>query len=414
MRFFILFVLLVLAAPRARCAESWPQFRGPDQGRSAAKGLPLKWSETEHVKWKTALPGQGWSSPVVAGSQIWMTAALDDGKSLHALCCDFASGKLLINVEVFRNEVVPPKHDRNSYASPTPILEGDRVYVDFGEMGIACLATKDGSKLWENRELKVDHQNGPGGSAVLFKDKLLVACDGADKQYGAALDRNTGQLAWKTMRSGLANLYGQPADHYKAYGTPVVFNIDGRPQSLTCAADRLYSYDPETGQELWCVDYKGFSNVPTPVFDGKQIYVCTGFPRPELWAIKTGGLQGNVTSTHVVWKQKTGAPDQPTPVVVGERLYMVSSAGVASCVNTTTGDIVWKERVGPDFAASPLFADGRIYFFDTFNKCKVVVHGDTFKVLWKNELADGCFATPAIVGKALIVRTKTALYRIEE
>ena len=406
--------LLTVAAAHVGAADSWPQLRGPNQGHADAKGVPWKWSETEHVKWKTPLPGQGWSSPVVGGKQIWMTAALDEGRSLHALCVDLDSGKLTLDIEVFRNEVVPPKHARNSYASPTPTLDGDRLYVDFGEMGIACLSTKDGKKLWENRELKVDHQNGPGGSAVLFQDKLLVACDGADKQYGAALDAKTGQLLWKTVRSGLAKLSGQPADHYKAYGTPVVFQIDGRPQSLTCASDRLYSYDPATGQELWCLDYKGFSNVPTPIFDGKQIYVSSGFAKPEMIAIKAAGLQGNVTATHIVWRQKTGAPDQSTPIVVGDRLYMVSSGGIASCLNTATGDIVWKERIGPDFAASPIFADGRLYFFDTFDQCKVIAPGDTFKVLAKNELPGGCFATPAIVGRALIVRTKTALYRIEE
>ena len=414
MRLLALSALFILTAACHRSAANWPQFRGPDQGHSAAKGVPLNWSETEHVKWKTALPGQGWSSPVVAGRQIWMTTALEDGRSLRALCCDLESGKLVMNIEVFRNEVVPPKHARNSYASPTPILDGDRVYVDFGEMGIACLATKDGKKLWENRELVVNHQNGPGGSAVLFQDLLLIACDGADQQYGAALDKTTGQLRWKTVRSGLANLVGQPADHYKAYGTPIVFPLDGRPQSLTTAADRLYSYDPATGQEIWCLDYKGYSNVPTPIFDGKQIYVSSGFTKPEMIAIKASGLQGNITGTHVVWRQKTGAPDQSTPVVVGERLYMVSSGGIASCLNTATGDIIWKERLGPDYAASPLFAADRLYFFDTFNKCKVIAASDTFTVLAKNELAEGCFATPAIVGRALIVRTKSALYRIEE
>jgi outer membrane protein assembly factor BamB len=395
-------------------AEAWPQFRGPNQGHSKAVSVPLEWSEAKHVRWKTVLPGQGWSSPVTDRKQVWLTTAIEEGRSLHALCCDVDSGRLLLDVEVFRNEVVPPKHARNSYASPTPILDGDRVYVDFGEMGIACLATKDGRKLWENRELAVDHQNGPGGSAVLFQDLLLIACDGVNHQYGAAIDKATGKLRWKTVRSGIGNLFGQPSDHYKAYGTPIVFQLDGRPQSLTCAADRLYSYDPATGQEIWCLDYKGYSNVPTPVFDGKQIYVSSGFTKPEMIAIKASGLQGNVTASHVSWRQKTGAPDQSTPIVFGERLYMVSSGGIASCLNTATGEIVWKERIGPDYAASPIFAAGRLYFFDTAGKCKVIAPGDTFKVLAKNELPEGCFATPAVAGKALLVRTKTALYRIEE
>lgn len=411
---FPLVLCVAMALSSCKKPESWAQFRGPKQGHSEAKGVPLKWSETQHVKWKTPLPGEGWSSPVVRGKQIWLTTATEEGMSLRALCCDFATGKLLVDVEVFRNETVPPKHKRNSYASPTPILDGDRVYADFGPMGIACLSAKDGRKLWENRELKCDLQNGPGGSTVLHEGRLLVACDGTDVQYGAALDAKTGRLLWKVERSAKEKLLKKPADMRKAYGTPVVFTIDGRPQALTCGAERLYASDPATGAELWFVDYPGFSNVPVPVFDGKQIYVCTGFGKPELWAIKTGGLAGDVTATHVAWKQKKGAPDQATPVVVGDRLYMVTSGGIASCINTATGDIVWAERLSADFAASPLCIGGKLYFFDALQKQKVIAASDTFDILGKSELPDGCMATPAVAGKSLLVRTKTALYRIEQ
>jgi outer membrane protein assembly factor BamB len=411
---FLLAALGLVFPPSARSGEEWAQFRGPEAGHAASKELPLTWSETEHVRWKTALPGEGWSSPVVAGRQIWMTTALHDGQSLHALCCDLESGKLLLDIEVFQNAVVPPKHKRNSYASPSPIIEGDRVYVHFGAMGTACLSTKDGRKLWENREFVVEHQNGPGGSPALFQDKLLLAFDGTDQQYEVALHKMTGQMAWKTERSGAAKLQARPADMRKAYPTPVVFPIDGGPQSLSTGAERLYAYDPATGRELWWVDYPGFSNVPLPVSDGKMLYVCTGFMKPEIWAIRIGGARGDATASHVVWRQKTGVPDQATPVVIGERLYMVTSGGIASCLNTATGDIVWKERIGSDFAASPLAAEGRIYFCDARGRTTVIAPGDTLQVLAQNELADGCMASPAAVGKALIVRTKTSLYRLEE
>ena len=414
----LLCVVLSLAASfsfsSCKRAEGWAQIRGPKQGHSEAKGVPIEWSETKNVKWKTALPGEGWSSPVTDGKKIWMTTATEEGKSLRALCCDFETGKLLMDLEVFRNEVVPFKHKRNSYASPTPILDGKCVYADFGPMGIACLSTKDGKKIWESRELQCDVQNCPGGSLALHDGKLIAACDGIDVQYGAALDAKTGKLCWKVERSGKEKLLKKPADMRKAYGTPVVFTIDGRPTALTCGAERLYAQDPATGAELWYVDYPGFSNVPTPVFDGKQIYVCTGFGKPELWAVKTGGLKGDVTASHVVWKQKKGAPDQSTPVVVGERLYMVTSGGIASCINTVTGDILWSERIGADFAASPLCIDGKLYFCDAAQKQKVIAASDTFTVLGKSELPDGCMATPAVMGKSLLVRTKTALYRIEE
>lgn len=410
---FIALLLLVPATLRA-ASPDWPRLFGAEQNHSDARGVPLTWNETEHIKWKTALPGEGWSSPVVQGGQVWMTTATEQGKSLRVLCVDLASGKLLRDVEVLSNDVVPPKHRRNSYASPTPILDGERVYAHFGAMGTVCLSTKDASTLWARRDLKIDHQNGPGGSATLWGDRLLIACDGMDVQYEVALDKLTGKTLWKTERSGIAKLAARPADMRKAYGTPVVFNIDGRPQSLTTAAERLYALDPKTGRELWYVDFPGFSNVPLPVSDGKMAYVCTGFMKPEVWGIKLGGAQGDATASHVVWKQKAGAPDQSTPVVVGNRLYMVSSGGIASCLDTADGRIVWKERIGSDFAASPLHVDGRIYFFDAQGTTTVIAPGDTFQVLAKNTLAAGSMASPAVIGKAFIVRTKDALYRIEQ
>ncbi|MDB6171977.1 MAG: Pyrrolo-quinoline quinone repeat-containing protein [Chthoniobacteraceae bacterium] len=410
----IALTLLILSATLLRAGDSWTQFRGPTaQGYSDAKGLPRHWSETENVKWKTALPGEGWSSPVVANGQIWMTTALEEGKSLRALCVDFATGKLVHDIEVFKNESVPPKHRRNSYASPTPVIDGDRVYLHFGSLGTACLSTKDGSKIWENRELKVDFQNGAGGSPVLFKDKLLIACDGMDCQFEAALDTATGKIAWKTERSAIPKLQKRPEDMRKAYGTPFITTIDGQPQSITTAAERLYAYDPATGKELWFVDYPGFSNVPLPVTDGKVMVIPTGFMKPEMWGIKVGGAKGDATSTHILWKQVAGAPAQASPVLVDGRLYMVNDSGILSCLNAMTGAIVWKERVGSDFAASLTYADGVIYLFDCMGKSLVIEPGDTFKTVASNQLADGFMASPAVVGKSLILRTKKNLYRIE-
>ena len=404
---------LVFSAVLA-AAEDWTQFRGPTaQGHSATTGLPRHWSEDEHVQWKTELPGEGWSSPVSANGKIWMTTALEDGKSLHALCVDFATGKILIDTEVFHTETAEAKHQRNSYASPSPIIDGDRVYVHFGSAGTACISGKDGSRVWVNNDLKVDFQNGAGASPVLFKDKLLVTCDGMDFQYEVALDKLSGKVLWKTQRSAMTKLAMKPVDMRKAYGTPLVIeSADGMAVSLSTGAERLYAYDPQTGKELWYVDYPGFSNVPVPVSDGKMVYVATGFGKPEMWAIRLGG-KGDVTGTHVAWRQSSGAPDQSSPVLVGERLYMVNNGGIATCLNAGTGAVVWKERIGSDFAASLLYADGLIYFFDCGGRSRLVEPGDTFKEVAKNGLADGFMASPAVVGKSLVLRTKTSLYRIE-
>ena len=399
-------------------ADSWPKFLGPNGNNvSDAKGLPLEWNEKKgtNIKWKVALPGEGWSTPVIGGDRAYCTTALDAGKSLRALCLSLADGKVLWDVEVFQNETVPPKHNRNSYASPTPLLEGDRLYVTFGTMGTACLAAGDGKKIWENRELHWDHQNGPGGSMAGHGELLLIPCDGSDVQFEAALSKKDGKVVWRSERSAKPLLAERPADMHKAYGTPVILNVGGQPTSFTTGAQRLYALDPLTGKERWFVHYApGFSNVPVPVTDGKALYISTGFQKPEIWAIKLEPGNGDATETHVLWKQKKGAPTESTPVVVGNRLFMVNSGGIATCLNTADGNIVWQERLGPDFAATPLVAEGRLYFFDTWNKAYVVEVADTFKLLATNRLESGCMASPVPYGKALIVRTKTHLFRIEQ
>jgi outer membrane protein assembly factor BamB len=409
-RFLLLASLLVTFS--ALCSDEWPQFRGPDgEGHSDAKDLPLTWSEKENVKWKVEIPGEGWSSPVIGGGQIWMTTALNAGKSLHAVCCDLATGKIVHDVEVFAVEAPEPKHKLNSYASPTPLIENGRVYVCFGTYGSACLDAKTGSKIWENHDLKIDHENAPGSSPMLWKDLYFLSCDGRDFQYQAALDKNTGKLAWKTERSQKID---KGRDMKKAYGTGQVITVDGKDVLITPAAEHVYAYDPQTGKELWYVTYPGFSNVPRPIFGLGMVYVCTGFGRPELWAIKPGG-SGDVTASAVVWKVKIQAPAQPSPLLVGERIYMINDdSGIATCLEAKTGKEVWKQKIGGPFSASPLLADGRIYFCDRLGKTFVVEPGDAYKELAANTLEDGFMASPAVVGKALILRGKKFLYRIEK
>jgi outer membrane protein assembly factor BamB len=409
-------LLFALLATAAFADDSWPQFRGPLQnGVADAKGVPLEWSEQNNVKWKTEIPGEGWSSPIVANGQIWLTTALAEGHSLHALCVDFATGKILHDVEVFKIDTPPAKHKRNSYASPTGIIDGDRVFVHFGPMGTACLNAKTGSIRWENRELIYDPQNGPGGSLAAWKDKLLIPCDGMDAQYEVALDKATGKVVWKTERSAIPELMKLPADMRKAYGTPVLMPIDGHVQSLTTASNRLYAHDPETGRELWHFNYpRGFSNVPLPVSDGKTLVIATGFMKPQLLGVNLAGAKGDITASHLLWRQPAGAPEQSSPIIVGPRVYMTNSGGILSCLSLLTGEIIWKERIGTDFAASPILVDGRLYFFAAAGPCTVIAPGDAFKKLAENTLEAGCMASPAVVEKALVVRTKTHLYRIEQ
>jgi outer membrane protein assembly factor BamB len=395
-------------------ADAWPQMRGPSaQGVAQAASLPLTWSETQHVAWKTQIPGEGWSSPVVGTDAVYLTSALEDGRSLHAYRIDLASGAVTWDVEVFTNAVVPEKHARNTHASPTPVVRGDRLYVHFGSMGTACLAIADGRTLWSNRDLKVDHEVGAGGSLVLHGDALLLTCDGIDVQYGVALDARTGTVLWRRERSATERLAKVKASLRKSFGTPLVLSIDGRDQLITIASERLYAHDPRTGEELWYIDFTGFSNAAMPVSDGKMLIFNTAFASSQLWGVRLGGASGDVTTSHVAWKTKFSSLSQPSPILFDGRVYAVNDSGILLCLDAATGKEIYKERLGSDFAASPILADGRLYFFDARGKATVVQAGATFSVLATNTLEAGCMASPAVVGKALIVRTKTHLYRIE-
>lgn len=410
MRFSIL--LAVVLACTVVQAGDWPQFRGPTgDGLSDAVGLPETWSETEHIRWKTPIPGTGWSSPVILDGQVWMTTSLDKGKSLRAVCVDQQSGDVLHNVEVFQVEKPGEVHQTNSYASPTPVLEAGRVYVHFGTYGTACLDTSSGSVLWRNTDLKLDHEVGPGSSVALHGPLVLLICDGIDTRFVAALDKQTGKIAWKKPRPGELKV-GDSSN--KAFSTPLVISVKGRDQAIMPSAQRVISYDPKTGKELWQVDYPGFSNVPRPVYGHGLVFVGTGYMKPELWAIRPDG-EGDVTKSHVVWKVTRQAPANPSPVLHGSELYMLSDQGVATCLDAKTGKENWVQRIGGKYSASLIYADGRIYLCAEDGKTTVFAPNPLkYQQLAVNTLEKGCMASPAIADKALYLRTTTHLYRIEQ
>ncbi len=412
MRLIYAFRLVWFLALSACASEDWPQFRGPDgQGHSDAIGLPQTWSEIQNVKWKTAIPGEGWSSPVVFGSQIWLATALEDGKSLRAVCVDRDSGKLVHNIEIFQVVAPAPKHALNSHASPTPVIEKGRVYFSFGMYGAACLNSDTGKILWKNTELKHDHgQNGPGSSPILYGGLFILNCDGTELRYVAALNKFTGILVWKTPRSNQIN---KSPELKKAYATPLIVNVNGKDQLISPGAFRVNSYEPRTGRELWFCDIPGFSNVPRPVFGHGLVYVCTGYMNSELFAIRPFGA-GDVSATHVAWKTRKQVSFKPSPLLVGDQLYMISDSGIASCLNAKTGEPVWSERLEGEYSASPIFADGAIYFFSQQGLTTVIKPDTKLNVVATNTLAAGFMASPAIAGKALFLRTKTHLYRLEK
>jgi outer membrane protein assembly factor BamB len=394
--------LLLSAAGRSLTAEDWPQFRGPDgQGHSAEHSLPLNWSEKSNIRWKVPVAGLGWSSPAILGDRIWITTAAGQGNSLQAICLDRETGKQKLAVDVFQSAPEEALNQKNSYASPTAILDGDKVYVHFGPHGTACLRNS-GEIVWKTR-LRYSPQHGPGGSPALFEDLLIVSCDGLDTQYVAALDTRTGKIRWKASRAGS-----------QAYVTPLVIEAGGRTHVIAPGAFRATSYDPRTGKEIWWVRYgQGFSNVPRPVFGAGLVFICTGFFEPELLAVRPDG-QKDVTKSHVAWSLKRGAPLTPSPLLAGDDLYVVSDNGIATCMDAKTGETHWRERLGGNFSASPVLADGRIYFLNEDGETTVVAPGPQFQKLATNAVDGRTLASIAVSGGSLFLRTDKNLYRIEK
>jgi outer membrane protein assembly factor BamB len=390
--------------------DSWPQFRGPDgQGNAPNAKLALTWSEEEHVSWKFTDPGEGWSSPVVDDGRIWITTACDSGHSLRAVCLDLKSGKLMNEVEVFHVDTLHPQNSMNSYASPSPLIANGKLYVHFGTYGTACLASGTGKILWKRSDLKLNHEVGPGSSPAIWHDKLIIPSDGKDVQYVIALSTSTGETAWKTERS-----FGGQSKPYPcwAYCTPLIVNIDSQDQAIIPGAAYVCAYDPADGKELWSVNYHGWSNVPRPLYAHGLVYVCTGFGKPLLMAIHPE-RRGNGWSAQVAWKIGDNVPTIPSPVLIGDRLYMISDNGTGSCVDALTGRQIWVKRLGGSFAASILNTGQFLYCFDQAGVTTVLGTGDEFKVLAKNRLNSGCMASAGVAGNALILRTKKYIYRIE-
>lgn len=410
----ILGILALLTFPSLLVGgENWPQFRGPTgDGRTEATGLPLTWGESKNVRWKTPIHDRGWSSPVVWGEQIWLTTATEDGHKVFAVCVDLQTGRVVHDLKVFDVAQPEPIHTLNSYASPTPAVEAGRVYVHFGSYGTACLDTATGKTLWERRDLKCNHFRGPGSSPVLCGDLLLLTFDGFDVQYLVAVNKATGRTVWKTDRStDFGDLDG---DLRKAYTTPLVVDHGGQQQVISSGAYAAMAYDLKTGRELWKVRYPGgYSNTVRPVAQGEIVFLNTGFDSPEMWALRLGG-SGDVTLSRVLWKYAKNMPCKPSPVLADGLLYMIADGGIATCLDAATGKPVWQQRVGGQYSASPICADGRIYFFSQEGKTTVIRAGRKYEILATNTLKDGFMASPAVVGKALILRTKTHLYRIEE
>ena len=386
----------------------WPQFRGPGgQGHSSAKDLAITWSETTNIKWKRAIEGTGWSSPVIQNNQIWLTSASDKGKSLVVICLDRATGRQRHHISPF--SVVTPVglHPKNSYASPTPIIQGNRVFVHFGPYGTACLGT-NGKVIWKT-QLPHKTYYGPSSSPVLIDDLLIVQCHGTDVRFVTALDKNTGEARWTRTHEALSS----KRKSHNSESTPLVIQTASGRQLICNVAGHVLAYEPLTGKSLWSVrQLENYAQVPRPVFGHNLVFTAGGYYSPVVFAIRPDGA-GDITESHVVWSVRKAVPNNPSLLLVRDELYMVSDKGVASCLDARTGTLHWQERLGGNFSASPIFADDRIYFFSEEGVTTVLAPGRHFRKLATNKLDGQIMASPAISGTAIYLRTDQHLYCID-
>ena len=428
--------LFLIAQTLLLSSEGWEQWRGPNgNGHAPAGEYPLEWSENKNLSWKTLLPGRGHSSPVYQGSTAWITTALETVASqeererranessfpgamgLHylskvefiALQVDLMTGKIIRQIKVFEKKAPQAIHRLNSYASPSPVLKNGKLFIHFGAFGNACLNSKTGQIIWKNQDpdLWIHHENGPGSTPVLWNKLMIFHLDGTDKQSVVALFQETGKIAWHRKRSG--KLRENPQTK-KAYATPLIVQGSNGPVLISTGADWVYGYHPETGKELWKINYGilGFSNVSKPLKFENLFIVSTGFMKGEIHAYQ---MHGNHPPS-LAWKMTKGAPKKPSPIIVNGLLYVINDGGILTCLNARDGEVLWRSRLEGEYSSSPTFADGKIYISNHSGKTTVIQPGTSMKILAENQLDDGHMASFVPLRGSFLVRTEKALYRI--
>jgi outer membrane protein assembly factor BamB len=407
---------IVWVAALTAVAEPWPQFRGPNtQGRSAETGLPLRWSATENIAWKTDIPGESWSSPIVWADRVFVTTATEGGHSCRVLALDRRSGAVLWNKEVFR-QVPGQRQSRNSYATPTPATDGRRVYACFYNGWFVALDF-GGQIVWTNSDYPFYSQHGLGSSPILYGELLIMARDGSsdgpdkslgwqkpwDQAYIVALDTRTGRQRWKARR-GLSRI---------AHGVPAIWTApDGHVELVSEAGDVVQGFDPRTGERLWSSEVIGEGKVPSTVLGDGLVFTAGGWGgRESIKAFKLGG-RGELGTNNLVWEQRRGMPKVPSMLYVRPHLFAMTDNGTLSCLKADTGEIVWQERLGGSFSASPVFAEGRIYLVSDNGDTTVIEAAPRFKVLAQNPLGEKVQASPAISQGQLFIRTARRLWCI--
>ena len=415
MKGFILLSITLALCPVIEANEQWSQFRGHyGNGIIKSTSAPINWSDNTNIDWKTPIHDRGWSSPVIWNDQIWMTTATKEGNKMYAICVNKLSGKIEHDIHVFDVKSPQAITNENTYASPTPVVEEGRVYVHFGTYGTACISTKDGQILWKRRDLNCDHEigAGPASSPFIYNNFLIFNVDGRDVQYVIALNKETGETAWKTNRS--VDFSDVQVNQRKAYGTPFIIPRGNSNQMVSIGAKGVYSYDPENGKELWKAEHRGWSIAPRPVYGEGLVFTMIDRDRPEMWAINPNG-SGDITETHIEWKETKRMPPRASPIIIKGLLFVVDRNGYISCIEAKTGKSIWQKRMKGRFSASPILANNLIYFFNEDTVCTIIKPTRELEIVAENKLSsDKLMATPAFDENSIYIRTENNLYRIKE
>jgi outer membrane protein assembly factor BamB len=398
---------------------NWTHFRGSEMnGHATVDKAPLHWSDSTSVIWKTAVKGLGWSSPVVYDRQVWVTSATKDGKEMFAICYDLYSGKQICDLTVFTPTEIQRIHGTNSYATPTPCIEEGYVYVHFGGFGTACIDTKSFEIVWKRTDMPCEHMQGPASSVILHKDLLIVHLEGTSNPYVAALNKKTGETIWKSIRP--SDVYDKVEPVYrKSYQTPIVVRVNNRDLLISNSAQMCFAHDVNTGEVIWTVFYGYDSTVSQPLFYNGLVFVNSGwifldntpfFTRQ--FAIDPNGI-GDVTKTHVKWMYEDLVPQIPTPLIVDGKMYFVHDRGMVSCIDAMTSKPIWKHELDGNFNASPVYAAGNIYFFNVKGGCTIIMPGNEYREIAKNNVNETVKAVPAFTNAGMVLRTEKNLMLIK-
>jgi outer membrane protein assembly factor BamB len=395
--------LALLAFTPFVMAEEWPGWRGPrGDGTSKETNIPLRWNQSENVRWKTTIPGKGHSSPIIWGERIFVTTCLEEQEKRLLLCLSRTDGKVLWEREVVKAKP-EPKHSLNSYASSTPATDGQHVWVTFLSQPTVVVACydMDGNLAWQRSPGNFYSVHGFCSPPVLYKDLVIINGDQDAEAWIVALDQASGQERWRTDRP----------NRTRSYCPPLIVEAADKKQLVLSGSQCVASYDPDTGKQIWIIDGPTEQFVASLVYAEGILFMTAGYPTYHLMGIRPDGI-GNVSKTHVAWHDTHAADYVPSPIAFNRYFYFVNDNGLAGCLEAKTGKRLWTQRLGRHHSASPVSAGGYLYFLDDDGTMFVLRGGPKFEIVSKNLLGEECRASPAVSQGQIFIRTRGHLYCI--